>query len=158
MEGYLQEADRMEVTDHAKYLGVLVGPGGVEHFWEAPILQMWKVVEKWSRINLGVHWRCKVYNMFAVSILQFYLQLFGMAEDLLAAERRALARVFSGPGNWISKDILKGLKRQLGACYGILDLQQVANAAKMRLILTEPNLHRRNLQKEIADAWLMGQF
>ena len=36
LKGYLPEAELMEITDHAKYLGVMVGPGGVEHFWEAP--------------------------------------------------------------------------------------------------------------------------
>ena len=75
-----------------------MGPGAVDHFWEAPILKAIKVVEKWTQTNLGVHWRAKVYNMFAVSSLQFYLQFYGVTDELLEAEQRALVKVFRGPG------------------------------------------------------------
>ena len=105
-----------------------------------------------------MHWRVKVYNMFAVSILQFYLQFYGVTPSLLQAEREALVKVFKGPGNWLPSDIRKGLKTQLGACYGVLDLQQVSNAAKVRLILTESNLHLSNLQDEIKTEWRKGTF
>eukprot|EP00974_Lingulodinium_polyedra_P055866 5372394-Lingulodinium_polyedra.AAC.1 len=84
---------------------------------------MLRVVEKWSRINLGMHWKARVYNMFAVSIMQFYLQFYPVTRELLEAERKALAKVFSGPGNWIPRDILQGLRGQLGSCFGVLDIQ-----------------------------------
>ena len=96
--------------------------------------------------------------MFAVSILQFYLQFYGVTPNLLQAEREALVKVFKGPGNWLPSDIRKGLKTQLGACYGALDLQQVSNAAKIRLILTELNLHKTNLHDDIKTEWRKGTF
>ena len=38
----------------------------------------------------------------------------------------------------------------------MLDLQTVSNASKLRLILTEPNLHRKNLQQDIEVEWAKG--
>ena len=70
----LPSADQVEIADHAKYLGVLVGPGAVDEFWKAPILKMLKVVDKWYRLHLGLHWTAAVCTVIAVPALHFYLQ------------------------------------------------------------------------------------
>ena len=59
-----------------------------------------------------------MYNGFAVSVLQFYLQFYGVTDDLLAAEKRWLAKVFKGPGNWVPGEVVAGLRGQLGALWG----------------------------------------
>ena len=37
-----------------------------------------------------------------------------------------------------------------------MDVGNVSRAAKLRLILTEPNLHTKNLQQDIRDEWARG--
>ena len=68
-------------------MGASCARGAAGRYWEAVILKFMKVVEKWSRVNLGLHWRTRVYNMFAISILQFYLQFYQVSEDLRQAEK-----------------------------------------------------------------------
>ena len=58
---------------YANYLGVLVGPGAVGHYWGEPIQKYLKVVETWTRLGLGMHWAAKIYRIYALSILSFYL-------------------------------------------------------------------------------------
>ena len=40
---------------------------------------------------------------------------------------------------------------------GVLDLRSVSNAAKLRLILTEANLHKSNLQNKVREEWQKGE-
>ena len=50
---HLPEASGMEINDHAKYLGALVGPGAAGRYWDAVILKVMKVVENGQGSTLG---------------------------------------------------------------------------------------------------------
>ena len=98
-----------------------------------------------------------MYNTFAVSILQFYLQFYGVTDELRAMEAQALRVVFKGPGHWIPREVITGLKGQLGACFGVMEVEKISRAAKLRLILTEPNLYGKDLQGDIRKEWAKGE-
>ena len=64
------------------------------HCLATPIAKYAKVAAKWSRRHLGCFYGARVYHIFAVSILQFYLQLLHPYKDMLDAGEVATSRLF----------------------------------------------------------------
>ena len=103
-------------------------------------------------MGLGAQYDNRVYQMFACSILMFYLQFYSPSEELMEAESAALRKVFQGPGNWISHNLLKAMRSQLGSPFEVPVIDTVSLASRMRLLLSEPFLHSSNKQKIVEEA------
>ena len=136
----LKEADTVNIAWLEKYLGVYVGPEAGRKSLIAPTIKYLKAASKWKDKHLGLQYDVRVYCMFALSILQFYLQFHGIDDELKSAEKRATKGLFTGPGNWDPKNILLALKSQLNAPYDLPCVGHIALASKIRLIMAEPFL------------------
>eukprot|EP00969_Alexandrium_andersonii_P293877 12988232-Alexandrium_andersonii.AAC.1 len=88
----------MATQGHAKYLGALPGPGVGGKGWEAPATKYQARELQWAGKHLGVCHNLRAYEIFAFSVLQFYLQFHGAKEEALQAEARALKHAVPGPG------------------------------------------------------------
>ena len=71
---WVPQAAHMKVERSATYLGVVLGPGAGDKGWEAPLLKMVDRAKGWGRAVQGTFYAIKAYNVYCVSILQFYLQ------------------------------------------------------------------------------------
>eukprot|EP00969_Alexandrium_andersonii_P281670 12451691-Alexandrium_andersonii.AAC.1 len=63
----------MSISDHAKYLGILLGPGAGDNGWGAPILKFQARELQRAGKHLGIFYNLRAYRVFDFSILQFYL-------------------------------------------------------------------------------------
>jgi hypothetical protein len=76
-------------TKQALYLGILLGPESSDSGW-APALNKFKErCRSWEQLHLGEHLDVLSYKVFCLFVLQFYLQLYRLTEDILSAESKA---------------------------------------------------------------------
>ena len=147
--GTVPRTELMKITLSAMYLGVHLGPEGFLQGWQAPIAKFTERINKWGSIFLGVLGDTKTYKIFCFSVLQFYLQFYELPEGITNLEKKASARIFKGPGKWISEADIAALYSQLGAPFSLPRARDTSLATRLRLLLTEPFLRNSNRQREI---------
>eukprot|EP00969_Alexandrium_andersonii_P096968 4280734-Alexandrium_andersonii.AAC.1 len=130
----------MSIADHAKYLGILLGPGAGDGGWDAPILKFQARELQWAGQHLGIFYNLRAYRIFAFSTLQFFLQFYGDKDEALQAEAKAMKHISPGPGMWRTPRDLWALRAQLGLPIEIPNLRSISIASKVRLYFSEPFL------------------
>eukprot|EP00974_Lingulodinium_polyedra_P043069 4135318-Lingulodinium_polyedra.AAC.1 len=88
-----------------------VGNAGID----APILKYGKASARRGGLRVGLQYDAKVYRIFALAILQFYVQFHRATDDAGKAEDEAVKNLSRGPGIWAPEELLMALKSELGA-------------------------------------------
>ena len=85
-----------------RYLGFILGPGVSDASSWQKAFRVYGTRCAYMR-GLGLSFTCNMwlYEVLALSFLQFVAQLQPLPSDAARRERRALDRVSAGPGHWI---------------------------------------------------------
>ena len=89
-------------------------------------------------MHLGQQYDARVYKVFCFSILSFLWQLLPVTPRVLEAEKFALRKFASGPGNWATTHDLFQLANRFGFPYAFPSAELTAIAAKLRVHKFEP--------------------
>jgi hypothetical protein len=90
-----------------------------------------------------------MYNVFVFSVLSFMAQFREPTPEVLKEVELALRRLMPGPRHWISKEQLLTLTTWGGYIKDPSSIDNVALAAKHRLVVTEPCFRDGNMVREI---------
>ncbi len=126
----------IEITDHAKYLGLFVGPGKGELSWVGPFKKFQDRAAQWGKLGLGMLLTLQAYQVYVCSVLQFVAQLEDLPAKFEAEERKAVQALFPGPTGWMSPNFLKDAGYWGFPCR-MVDVQATAEAAKVRVTCWE---------------------
>ena len=80
----------------------MIGPGVSDGGWTKPLQKYSLRVQQWEHAACGMHWNSIYYNTYVVTTLEFLAQLEEITDEVVEAEAKAMRRLASGPGNWIS--------------------------------------------------------
>ena len=133
----LPEWSKATVSDCARYLGFLVGPGRADAGWSSAVKKFEDRASQWSGLKLGLLWTTFAYNMFAISVLGFLGQLDCPPKYALEAETRALRLCAPGPGNWCLPSDLWRLQENFGMPKSFASLAHTSFASKLRISVLE---------------------
>eukprot|EP00959_Pyramimonas_sp_CCMP1952_P001375 28099-Pyramimonas_sp.AAC.1 len=61
----------------------------------------------WGKVSAGTLHTIEAYKVFVASVVSFILQLDPLPDDFPQLEARALRKLFPGPWDWITGDLLK---------------------------------------------------
>jgi hypothetical protein len=150
-EYYRGKVSKMTFAKAAKYLGVVIGPEAAKQALGEPLQKYTTRGKRWAQLNIGLNWSIKMYNVFVFSVLSFMAQFYEPTSEVLKEEGRALRRLMPGPKNWISKEQLLTLSTWAGGG-SIRDpssIENVALAAKHRLVVSEPCFRDSDMIREI---------
>ena len=125
----------MPVCSCCKYLGFQMGPGKGDSSWRKPWQKYNARLDQWSDQPLGLHWTAQVYNTFALPTLGYISQLETPPEWVLEGAQRSLSRVAKGPGSWATASDLWTLQEAFGLTTSFNNLEWMALAAKVRVVL-----------------------
>ena len=143
---------RFKVEDAALYLGLWIGPGAGHKSWVAALCKFRKQVETVLAFRAGIWISCLLYRVFAFSSLGFVAQAKRIPDEAFKAEKKAILKILSGPGNWISLPIAFRMDIIFKMPVAFPSLKVVGLASKVRLAMTVfPNLveQRQQLEKGI---------
>jgi hypothetical protein len=126
----------VEITNHAKYLGVFVGPGKGERSWAGPLKKFQTRATEWGKLGLGMLLTLQAYQVYINSVLQFVAQFEDLPEEFDRHERKAVQALFPGPTGWMTPSFLKD-SAYWGFPCALVDARSVADAAKARVAYLE---------------------
>lgn len=126
----------VSVDSSGKYLGFVVGPGGVNCSWKKPLDKYIQRSVQWSSMNLGLFYNMKVYRTFISTVLSFIMQLADDHPDLEDSFHKVLRRLAPGPGNWITPADATHLHSSYSFVCSFQDPRWTSLAAKLRVIAT----------------------
>ena len=86
---------------NAKYLGIIIGPGGAEAGWVAALRKFRSRVETIVSMPLGMFMTGLAYRIFALSTLSFIMQLTPVRQDWDQLQEDIGRKLAPGPYNWI---------------------------------------------------------
>lgn len=108
-----------KIADSAEYLGFKIGPGATTTQWESPGL------------GCSFFYNVLAGNMHILSIFGYIGQLVNADATLDTFLQYMVAKMFPGPGNWISVEFLSCLSMR-GYPVGLQRLQDSLCASKTR--------------------------
>jgi len=106
----VNEAANCSISDAAKYLGIMIGPGGTRKSWDAPTK---KYVSRVQMIRSAANGLCQSlvdYNTYAIPVLMHVAKFEHPPLKTLQAENKALQTLTAGPWNAIPADLMMQLK------------------------------------------------
>jgi hypothetical protein len=140
---------RFKVEDAALYLGLWIGPGAGHKSWVTALCKFRKQVETVLACRAGIWISCLLYRVFAFSSLGFVAQAKRIPDEAFKAEKKAILKILSGPGNWISLPIAFRMDIIFKMPVAFPSLKVVGLASKVRLAMTVfPNLVEQKQQLE----------
>jgi hypothetical protein len=144
------------IRSRGKYLGFMIGPHAGETSWTAPLKKFNARIKQWEHAKCGLFWNTVYFNTFCITTLEFVAQLETIPATALDAERSALRKLASGPGNWISDNDLEHLSA-FGIGRGFRRLEWTAKAAKLGLLHSIGGkylrAHVESIRKAQATSW-----
>jgi hypothetical protein len=93
--------------------------------------------ELWGKQGAGLFYATTAYNTYVITVLSFIGQLENPPEAVLEAEKSALRRIASGPGNWIIPSDLQHLSECYGQAMSFNAIETSAWSAQVRTALLE---------------------
>lgn len=129
--------DALRVSDHGEYLGILIGPGALRRYWDAPVAKYRSRCQHVRSLALSVHDRRVAYQVFAFLVLLFRGQLRAPDRGLLTAEAAACAALMNAPFQAFTVTCLASL-RVLEAGFGFPAATSTMQAASAGVALTPP--------------------
>ena len=127
----------VNVADYGIYLGFAEGPGKRHHTWEKAVQKYKDRAELWGKQGTGLFYATTAYNTYVITVLSFIGQLENPPEAVLEAEKSALRRIASGPGNWILPSDLQHLSECYGQAMSFNGIETSAWSAQVRTALLE---------------------
>jgi hypothetical protein len=124
---------RMPLRTYGKYLGILVGPEAEAHAWSVALRKYEARVADWQWRKLGLHLAIRIYNIYLHSTLAFLAQFYAPSEQVLATERRVVAKVLGGPAGSLTLEEASALRDAYGFPTQIARIEHTALAAKLRV-------------------------
>ena len=121
----------------AQYLGFTLGPEAGDASWDGPFRKVLQRAASWGRLPLGLQLAAAAYSVHVISTCMFVAQLSAVPAHWAGIERRALARMVRGPGNWCSASDLHLLKRGYAFPREFPDLLLLAKACMLRTLQWE---------------------
>lgn len=108
----------VKVSDFAKYLGVLLGPGVERERWKAQAARFRQRVAIVASFCTSAFQAIVPYDVLAFSVLRYVMMFYRVPGWFLTAERAALARIMSAPMNAMTTEPLAhldelGIKRSV---------------------------------------------
>lgn len=126
----------MQIACSAKYLGVQVGPGAAEVFWDAATRKYWSRLLDECQVHTGMADRIRRYARRVFPVLRYLLQFRAPSPSLLALEGRPLQRLVAGPWQTIPTQCMRRL--DLLRLPAPPSLASARRADSARVILTTP--------------------
>ena len=77
------------------------------------------------------------YNIYVLPTLLFVAQLEGVPKDFMKWETKAFGALSKGPRGWNDPEMFKSLREWYGMPINAKSLEQVANASKIRVAVSE---------------------
>ena len=121
---------------NAKYLGFYLGPGGQAATWNKILKSMTKVADKWAKVHPGALYSVLACNTYITSKISFVAQCFDLPCDIGWFMRKLVAKLFVGPGNWITPEVLYSLK-SIGFLTEVVDPRVLAKCIMRRHIFND---------------------
>jgi len=123
--------------EHAAYLGFVIGPGAGRLGWDKAVLKTMKKVQTWRSTACSLLYTVMVYNVYILPILSFITQLEPPPDSWETTERRIMARLIRGPGNWAGPKEWRQLKRAYQFPAECHNLRERSSAAQFRVACNE---------------------
>jgi len=121
----------------AEYLGFFVGPGKGNRSWKRPLEKYYRKAKEWGGIGTGLNMAMAAYNIYVLPTLLFIAQLEGVPREFARWEAKALGAMSKGPRGWSDTEMFKSLKEWFGMPMNAKNLDQIANASKVRVAISE---------------------
>ena len=91
-----------DIRDAAIYLGIGVGPKGLELSWQSPLAKFIQRANYVRGLGLGLAAQAMLYNVLAISVLQYVAQIRPLPRIALQIENELLPKLIPARHNWIS--------------------------------------------------------
>lgn len=127
----------MSLSSWGRYLGLAIGPGKLEHSWDAALPKYLQRAQSWGDHHLGLQFSAVVYNTYVVTVLSHIWQLEALPPLFKDWECKALRKLASGPGNWILPKDLHFAKELYGQARSFVDATAAALATRVRVYTWE---------------------
>ena len=131
---YVPDWAGFEISGCGKYLGLWVGPTAEDKSWKDPATKTQTRCEYVPDLRCGTWPTVVLYNMFAVSVLQFVSQVATPPAWLLQLEDKMLRMLMSGPTSWLPTVAMYKLDREFGLPGHFHSLKCMALAAQHRVM------------------------
>ena len=127
----------MTVDFHGTYLGVVIGPGSRETFWNKAVKKYLDRARQWSQVGLGLLHTVKAYCTYILPVLCFLAQFRKPSEMVLQAEKKALDWLAPGPYRWCLQEDYYQMGKHYGQTCSFPSVSHSALAARTRLYCYE---------------------
>jgi hypothetical protein len=123
-----------KVQFHGTYLGFAVGPDSPQHMWCDAIKKAKGETVKWKGLGLGLFFNILVCNVFICSIFSYIGQLATPSNEVMQFGRFIQAKLFSGPGGWITYRAITSIK-YMGMPAEVRHLSDMCRASMARIYI-----------------------
>ena len=139
------------------YLGIGIGPSGHLLSWDRAITRFEARFVYIRSLGLGLGASILLYNVLAVSVIQFVAQIRPVPSALLDLERRLLPRLIPARGNWVSVDILHRIGQFIPLKCAPYSVAHICSAVAIRYAAGSPldGLHLQNIRETLEDHGLL---
>ena len=121
-----------QVALAAEYFGFWLGPASPEMQWTKIIRKTVDVTTTWASLHFGFFYNTFACNIYILSLFSFVGQLAYSNKEVDKILRVMAARMFAGPGNWITLDFLCSPKL-IGLPVSLRNLADTLYASKVRV-------------------------
>ena len=87
-----------------------------------------KRIQMWKAEGVGLHWRARVYDVFASSTLMYIAQFELPDRHVMGTTEAAMFQLASGPATWASREDLWMLKERFAQAISFTNLSWAASA------------------------------
>ena len=144
-----------QIAGCGKYLGLWIGPTAGDQSWRDPATKYQSRCEFIRGLHCGTWPTVALYNMFAVSVLQFVSQVATPPDWLLQLEQKMLRMLMSGPTSWLPRGAAHTLDRDFGLPGHFRSIKCMALAKQHQLMQhTMPMWRSASNRLEVAAASL----
>ena len=125
-----------QISDKARYLGFVIGPGAGDETWDSTFEKARKKVEAWRAVGCSLFYSVTLFNVYILSSFSFICQVmnppcWNKQEALL------MRRLIRGPWLWAGPGIFKHPEQTLRFPTECGDLRATARAAQFRVACNE---------------------
>ena len=125
----------MAVDFYGTYLGVVIGPGSGDTFWNKAVNKYLERARQWSQVGLGLMHTVKAYCTYILPVLCFLAQFRRPSEMVLQAERKALRWLVPGPYLWCLQEDYYHMGKHFGQACSFPRVSHSALPARTRLFI-----------------------